>query len=170
MNNYDSLTGLLCRSAFEIDKLTPNFDNHLVAALIIDFDRFSEINRVYGRPIGDFVLAVQARRLQKKTVNYRHLSYRYEGDRFLELIFSDAPLCRERLFDVVDGLQKTLSQAIKYDQDVVETTCCIGAALKSKDMGVAQLATEAMLATEDAKQRGRNNIQLYVQQEDEGVC
>lgn len=158
--NYDPLTGLLCRSAFEINRLAKCFEQDLVAAFIIDFDHFADVNEKYGRAVGDFILAIQAERLQKSEVAYKRILYRYEGDRFLELIFSDIILNEIALMQMASELQQELRQPIKMKQSDVITTCCIGMALKDESKNAAQLATEALLAVEDAKQRGTGNIYL----------
>lgn len=160
ISNSDPLTGLLCRSAFEVNKLTEDFDKDLAAAFIIDFDRFADVNEQYGRAVGDFVLAIQAERLQQSKVARKRIVYRYEGDRFLELIFSDTSLDEDTLMEMARELQKELHQPVKMKQSAVSTTCCIGMALKNKSINVAQLATEALLAVEDAKHRGTGNIYL----------
>lgn len=160
ISNSDPLTGLLCRSAFEVNKLSEGFDKDLVAAFIIDFDRFADINEQYGRAVGDFILAIQAERLQQSKVTRKRIVYRYEGDRFLELIFSDTPLDTDALMEMARELQKELHHPVKMKQNAVSTTCCIGMALKHKSINVAQLATGALLAVEDAKQKGQGNVFL----------
>lgn len=159
-SNYDPLTGLLCRSAFEINRLAKGFEQDLVAAFIIDFDRFADVNEKYGRAVGDFILAIQAERLQKSEVAHKRILYRYEGDRFLELIFSDNIVNEITLMQMARELQQELRQPVKMKQSDVITTCCIGLALKDESKNAAQLATEALLAVEDAKQRGTGNIYL----------
>lgn len=159
-NNCDPLTGLLCRSAFEINRLTKGFEQDLAAAIIIDFDRFTDVNEKYGRAVGDFILAIQAERLLKSDETRERIIYRYEGDRFLELIFSKNGVDEIALMQVARGLQQKLCQPIKMKQSDAIISCCIGLALKDESKNAAQLATEALLAVEEAKQIGAGNIYI----------
>ena len=159
-SNCDPLTGLLCRSAFEINRLNKGFERDLAAAIIIDFDRFTDVNEKYGRAVGDFILAIQAERLLKNDVARERIIYRYEGDRFLELVFSKNGVDEIVLMQVARDLQQNLCQPIKMKQSNVVISCCIGLALKDESKNAAQLATEALLAVEEAKQIGTGNIYL----------
>lgn len=65
---YDALTGLPNRSLF-LDRLDlfmqgAKTGNQKVAAVVIDLDRFTQINEAYGRDVGDELLKQVAARLQ----------------------------------------------------------------------------------------------------------
>lgn len=161
-NNIDSLTGLLCRSSFETQKLSKVFSQTVTAALLIDFDQFAKINDLYGRVTGDFILSLQAERLQQ---NYAHFGtlYRYEGDRFLLLVTGEpAEKTTPTEFETLaKKIQQTLNTTIKLSQSEVQASCCIGVALREDNMSLGLLATEAMIAAEEAKRQAPNNIQLH---------
>ncbi|OPX55090.1 diguanylate cyclase (GGDEF) domain-containing protein [Oceanospirillum multiglobuliferum] len=159
LKNIDSLTGLQCRSNFEMQKLSATFNQQVQAAILIDFDHFSQVNETYGRVTGDFVLSLQAERLQH---DYAHLGmiYRYEGDRFLLIVTSDSDTT-EQLILLGENIQQTMNKPVKLSQTEVITTCCIGLAVKDKKMSLGLLITEVMIATEEAKSKAKNSIQLH---------
>lgn len=159
-NNIDALTGLQCRSNFEIQKLSASFNRAVKAAMLIDFDQFAQVNDNYGRVTGDFILSKQAERLQAQ---YAHVGmlYRYEGDRFLMAITAEEGTeSPELLTALAEKVQQTLNQPIRLSQAEAVISCCIGLVLKEKNMSLGLLATEALIATEEAKSKAKNSLHL----------
>lgn len=160
LGNYDSLTGLLCRSAFEIDKTTPAFTGRVAALFMIDFDKFSHVNREHGRAIGDFVLAMCADRLSNLEYLYQQISYRYEGDRFIQLIMADEPLNSEQLEYIGKDIQRELQREIRLSDRAIELSCTITAAARSDEMPLNRIVTEALLYSAEMKYQGPGQLHI----------
>lgn len=83
---YDSLTGLPNLSLL-LEHLPMRFQaamrvDHLVAVVMVDLVRFSDVNDTYGRHVGDILLKQVASRLQQATDN-RETVARIGADRFV---------------------------------------------------------------------------------------
>ena len=125
MAHHDTLTDLPNRAAFNehlssvLDKAAMAHDNF--AIMSIDFDRFKEINDLFGHAIGDALLLEVARRLQA-TAGEAFLA-RLGGDEF-SLIVADGPqpttasALADRLLAIgagnfeIEGLQLRMSLSI----------------------------------------------------------
>ncbi|WP_086481926.1 GGDEF domain-containing protein [Oceanospirillum sanctuarii] len=137
LGNYDSLTGLLCRSAFEIDKTTPAFTGRVAAVFMIDFDRLSNLEYLY-----------------------QQISYRYEGDRFIQLIMADEPLNSEQLEYIGKDIQRELQREIRLSDRAIELSCTITAAARSDDMPLNRIVTEALLYSAEMKYQGPGQLHI----------
>lgn len=91
---HDALTGLGNREAFQEDlALTvtrparAGEDRRCSVLVLVDLDRFKEVNDAYGHAAGDTVLIEVARRLQE-TARAEDRAYRLGGDEFAVLLHS----------------------------------------------------------------------------------
>ena len=88
--NHDSLTGLPNRSrlhdvaAIAIHNASKN--NNKVALMLLDLNRFKDINDTLGHAIGDQILKEIAKRLQPMLIRHGAYLYRLGGDEFAILI------------------------------------------------------------------------------------
>ena len=109
---HDALTGVFNRGVFE--KLRTRFDGQDKTLLIVDIDRFKQINDQYGHDVGDRALCYVAALLQE---SFRAEDYicRIGGDEFVvimvhtgsslrEMLESKFRRINERLQTPVDGL------------------------------------------------------------------
>jgi len=167
LGNYDSLTGLLCRSAFEVDKASPEFAGRISAVFMINFDQFSKVNREHGRSVGDFLLAMSADRLSNLDYSFRKISYRYEGDRFVQLVLSDSPLNKEQLESIAKDIQCQLQRQIRLSDRSVELSCTVTAATISEDLPLNRIVSEALLFSAELKYKGPG--QLHILCSDDGA-
>lgn len=130
----DPLTGLPNRRVLEdhFDQAVSRAarEQHMVALLFIDLDRFKRINDVLGHAVGDQLLCQVAGRLASCT-RKSDTACRYGGDEFLVLI----PDCEDRE-DVEASAQKIrgwLEEDYRLDGAVIELTVSIGMALYPLD-------------------------------------
>lgn len=101
----DPLTGVLNRRGFERDaslRLSESADEATGALLFIDLNDFKQINDQYGHEIGDQLLTVAARRLQKNLRSCDIIG-RPGGDEFVALVPDVLPDVAEKLATRLTG-------------------------------------------------------------------
>ena len=161
--SYDSLTGLINRSAFD-DRLEWNFqwcrqNERLMAVLHLDLDGFKAINDSLGYNVGNQLLVAVADRLQSLTGPHDALAY-FSGDEFVMLVtdiadFSDVVTAAERILHSFES-----SFCIEGHDLHVSTS--IGIADSDGSLHQArELLQHADKAVERAKWQGRNTWQWY---------
>lgn len=82
--NIDNLTGIFNRRKFDIylnEKINSVSPNKTFSAILIDMDRFKDINDQWGHVMGDHALRAAASLLKKSTARGTFIS-RYGGDEF----------------------------------------------------------------------------------------
>lgn len=80
--NYDALTGLKNRRAFNRSSDDKRHDTKGSALFLIDFDKFKNINDTYGHMAGDTVLHAISKRLENTLRASDEHPYRLGGDEF----------------------------------------------------------------------------------------
>jgi diguanylate cyclase (GGDEF)-like protein/PAS domain S-box-containing protein len=136
--------------------------------LYIDLDRFSAIVDAAGVPASERLLVEIASALGKRLRDHDVLA-RIEGDR-LALMLSGVQL--ENLFPLADSYRELLHQC-KYESGGVSRpiTASIGVAVISRETPSAEYVVEhARLACRMAKQRGRDQTEIYVGEHDARIA
>jgi diguanylate cyclase (GGDEF)-like protein len=161
----DALTGLYNRrhvlDAIAAELARSDRTGAPPSVLLLDLDNFQRINDVYGRAVGDRVLAEVASRLRGRLRRYDVLG-RWGGEEFVVLTpaLPDDETLR-RLADQIRRLVGTLPVAVD-GAGLLPVTVSIGAAraggaLRSVE-GLIDCADRALAA---AKRRGRDRVQLF---------
>lgn len=127
---YDDLTGLANRALF-YDRLEQGCElakreGRLLPILMMDLDRFKEINDTMGHDVGDQVLQQVAIRLQK-TLRHSDTVARLGGDEFAALLPS--ALGPDGVDIVVQKLVHAVGQPIAVGGEMVDVGISIGVAL-----------------------------------------
>jgi diguanylate cyclase (GGDEF)-like protein len=155
----DGLTGLPNRMAFNLfldETLSKaKLDGTKVAVLLFDFNRFKEVNDLFGHAAGDHILRHAATTIQSILTD-REFCARLGGDEFVLIQSqsneSDALELSRR---IVDGL----AMSLKWEDKVIEASVSLGVALypaHGKDR-------QALLANADlAMYRGKSEIDLSI--------
>ncbi|MBR0752817.1 GGDEF domain-containing protein [Bradyrhizobium jicamae] len=160
----DPLTGLANRSVFQAayrevvsDSLNYDFASALV---LIDLDRFKELNDTFGHLAGDACLCEVAQRLRRAFHN-AGLIGRLGGDEFA--IILRAPTSPARIARVLQHTAVMLSRPLFWNGLRIEVSASIGAALISRPhrRRITELFAEADVALYDAKAAGRNAAHLF---------
>ncbi|HEX6834375.1 MAG TPA: bifunctional diguanylate cyclase/phosphodiesterase, partial [Rudaea sp.] len=138
------------------------------AVLYIDIDRYSYIIDAAGAQGAEQLLVDIANRVGKRLREGDVLA-RIEGDR-LALLLSGVQL--ENLFPLADGFRELMHQC-RYEAHGQKrnATASIGVAVLSKDTPSAEYGLEhARLACKSAKQRGRDQTEIYVGEYDARIA
>jgi diguanylate cyclase (GGDEF)-like protein len=160
----DPLTGLANRSVFQAryrevvgDSLNYGFASALV---LIDLDRFKELNDTLGHPAGDACLCEVAMRLGWAFRN-AGLVARLGGDEFALILC--APVEPARIARVLQETVVLLSRPLFWNGLRIEVGASIGAALVGRPhrRRIVELFAEADTALYDAKAAGRNKVHLF---------
>lgn len=159
----DPLTGLLNRSAL-YQKLNTLIEQSRreqlpLALLMMDLDKFKDINDCFGHVAGDQLLIQVAERL---TGNLRRsdAAARYGGDEFVVLVTNYRTL--DDLNLVLERKREILIQPYSIQTDDYMHELDVGVSIGVKEwqphMTVDQLFHQADMAMYKSKQRGPNNI------------
>ncbi len=127
---YDSLTGLRNRDQLlsHVNDLIAMFEGtpgH-VALLLLDLNRFKEINDTLGHATGDKVLVAVAKLLSPQIVELGGQLFRLGGDEFVAVF--DSETATKPFDQLVDVLKLLLSEPVEVDGASFVMTSSIGAA------------------------------------------
>ena len=158
--NHDALTGCLNRRSVDaaasalVDRA--NLRGQAVVYLMLDLDRFKQVNDVNGHAAGDALLVEAARRITA-LLPADALLARLGGDEFA-LVVPCSPGADDRTEILVEALITSIAQPVNYNGIQVETTISVG--LSRSEPGAAPavqtLLHRADIAMYQAKRQGRN--------------
>lgn len=165
-STYDSLTDLPNRALLldiirrSIDAAKSNYT--LVGLFLIDIDKFSHINDLFGRSKGDILLTKIAA-IIKNNLPENCILGRIGGDEFLVVNYD---LKRTEVsYVVINTLLKIFSEhSLDLFDHEMKVTACIGASIYPKDgKDVDSLLANADIAMLRAKKEGRNSFRFYTE-------
>ena len=159
----DTLTQLPGRQLFErmlrdlIGASDP--ESSRFALLLIDLDRFLEVNERYGSRLGDILLAGFARRLQK-AVRRGDLAARLEGDCFALLVRMGAEA--DEATSLAGRFCEEGRRAFDFDGQAIALTVSIGVAVFPWDGAQGpMLLANAEVALRAARGAGGDGFRIY---------
>jgi diguanylate cyclase (GGDEF)-like protein/PAS domain S-box-containing protein len=163
MAHHDQLTGLPNRhylASFLPDAIRSAKTKGLMVGIVfLDLDRFKHINDTYGHETGDKLLQVVTTRL-KESVRGADVIVRMGGDEFVVVFLdlkSDDEVTRgaARIIDM-------LNAPIVVDERSMQTSASVGISLYPRDGDdMVELLKHSDTAMYQAKDRGRNNVQVF---------
>jgi diguanylate cyclase (GGDEF)-like protein/PAS domain S-box-containing protein len=134
-------------------------NNHKIAIMLLDLDRFKEINDVYGHNVGDALLKDVSSRLQS-ALYLTDTVARLGGDEFT-VISTDFQNIND-IETLAEKVLKLLSQPFTVDNQEIHISSSIGISIFPQDgENPDTLMKNADLAMYKAKRLGRNNFQFY---------
>jgi diguanylate cyclase (GGDEF)-like protein/PAS domain S-box-containing protein len=160
---HDALTGLPNRVLFN-DRLNlalAQAERHQqkLAVLLLDLDRFKEINDTLGHSVGDQFLRVTSKRL-KGLLRKSDTLARMGGDEFLFLVTEIAR--SDNATEVARKILESFREPFLVEDHELRTTASIGVTIFPDDGADSDtLLKNADIAMYSAKQGGRNNYQRY---------
>jgi len=138
------------------------------AVLYIDIDRYTHILDAGGLSAGDQLVADLGQTFSKR-LREGDVMARLEGDRLAMLLTGVA---LDNLFAIADGFRE-LAHQCQYlvNKHQRQASVSVGVAVLSRDTPSAEYAIEhARVACKTAKQRGRDQTQIYVGEHDVRVA
>jgi diguanylate cyclase (GGDEF)-like protein/PAS domain S-box-containing protein len=160
----DNLTGLPNRELF-LDRLKAvlgfaKLDPALrPTVLVIDLDRFKQVNDSVGMAVGDSILLTLSRRLGR-LIKPQDTLARLAGDQFGLILLSERDSARITAF--TETLRKTLRAPITFRDREIFITASIGLTLAGGDPQRAEeVLKDAELAMYQAKRVGGDRIEVF---------
>ncbi len=160
---HDPLTGLPNRKLF-LDRLTQELSaaprrGTMLAIMFLDLDRFKVINDSLGHSYGDELLSNVAQRL-KESVRRVDTVARLGGDEFTLLLLDLTS--SEDARRVGDKVLSTLRRPFQLHGHEIFVSTSLGISVFPQDGAEAEtLLKNADIAMYQAKEKGRDNLQLY---------
>ncbi len=161
---HDNLTGLPNRELF-LDRMEAAFayarsDPQIrPSVLVIDLDRFKQVNDSVGMAMGDSVLLTIARRLARLLKPQDTLA-RLGGDQFALILLSEKEPARIVAF--TETLRRTLRAPIAFNDREIFLTASIGLALaEQQPHRTEEVLKDAELAMYHAKRIGGDRIEIF---------
>jgi diguanylate cyclase (GGDEF)-like protein/PAS domain S-box-containing protein len=161
---HDNLTGLPNRELF-LDRLDAvlsfaKTDSALKATvMVIDLDRFKQVNDSVGMAVGDSILLTLARRLSR-VIKVQDTLARLSGDQFALILLSESGA--EKVTAVAQTIRRTLRAPITFNDREIFVTGSIGMTLgDSEPQRGEEVLKDAELAMYHAKRGGGDRIEVF---------
>ena len=158
----DPLTGLVNRRGFFLETARVarrQADNpQLAAVILVDLDNFKSINDRFGHAVGDKVLQIFAE-TAVQSVRPTDFVGRLGGEEFAAVLHN---VGRERALVIAERMRSTFAEATSMvDGCAVAATASFGMVFSDHaEFDAAELLTQADKALYEAKERGRNRVEV----------
>ncbi len=161
---HDNLTGLPNRELF-LDRLGAVLGFAKADAairptvMVIDLDRFKQVNDSVGMALGDSILLTLARRLSR-LIKPQDTLARLSGDQFGLIVLSERD--SSRIIAFAESIRRTLRAPITFNDREIVLTGSIGLTLgDSEPQNADERLKDAELAMYHAKRIGGDRIDVY---------
>ena len=164
--NHDHLTGFANRLLFD-DRLNHAIDragrdHHPLMVLLLDLDRFKDVNDSLGHAAGDSLLILLADRL-RSCLREEDTLARLGGDEFVFLL--EELTLREDVHLIADKIQKIFTKPFLLENREIIVTASIGISLYPNDgKDASTLIKNADIAMYHAKEQGKNCVSFYTEE------
>lgn len=161
---HDNLTGLPNRELF-VDRigavlaLAKADETIRPTIVVIDLDRFKQVNDSVGTAVGDSILLTLARRLSRLLKPQDTLA-RLSGDQFALILLSEKEA--DRIVAFAEALRRALRAPITFNDREIFLTASIGLALSDgQPHRTDEVLKDAELAMYHAKRMGGDRIEVF---------
>lgn len=163
---HDDLTGLANRRYLKRYMETAEFqeamDRRAVGALLLDVDKFKEINDTLGHAAGDALLVHMARALEK-VLGPGDIACRTGGDEYV--VFCLGPQNQEALLTRAELILRYVAEELTWKGQSIRIGTSIGASLSSEEDETGEdLLHHADQALYAAKSLGRGRVVFFTPQ------
>ncbi|WP_419769471.1 MAG: EAL domain-containing protein [Candidatus Marinarcus sp.] len=162
----DKLTNVYNRNYLQESEDFINLNDYILATL--DIDHFKKVNDMYGHDVGDKILKQVANTILLTVRNKEDIIIRYGGEEFLIL----AKVTRDEhvsALNVIERIFRNIQENRFYisKKDYIDVTVSIGVNLvPQKSRTFSEAFKLADIALYNAKNKGRNTIEIYDEHED----
>lgn len=133
--------------------------NFIIAVLLIDIDKFKDINDLYGHDAGDLILKKTANRLSGNVRECDTVS-RFGGDEFMILLTNLTD--RETCINIIKRIHSSFISPIKIGKNEIHVTISIGISMYPRNSNnIEDLFKFADIALYNVKSTGRNGYKFY---------
>lgn len=158
---HDELTGLPNRTLFH-DRLEQAIqraqrEGHAFAIILMDLDRFKEVNDTMGHDVGDMLLQEVARRL-RNTVRNSDTVARLGGDEYIIILENISQPYVQR---VIDKLLKTLDRPFMLQDQAIDISASMGIANYPEHGETAIALTQRADVAMYAAKQGHSGFAMY---------
>ncbi|XHC10344.1 EAL domain-containing protein [Labrenzia sp. ac12] len=161
---HDNLTGLPNRELF-VDRLRTSVirsraeETSKPTLLVLNLDRFKQVNDSIGLSAGDSILLTVARRLGQ-LIGQQDTLGRLSGDQYgLVLLSEQEP---DRIVALADSLRKAVRAPITFGDREIFLTCSVGIAFfEGGKQAVEDMVTNAEIALNHAKRLGGDRQEVF---------
>ena len=134
-------------------------DNASYTLLMIDIDKFKNVNDTYGHDVGDIVLKKLAQTM-KDTFRKTDILARYGGEEFIVFLSMTSP---QKAFIAAEHIRKAVEKLkIKNEESLIPITVSIGVS-DCQSTNLEFLIKQADEALYHSKENGRNQTTLYAE-------
>lgn len=158
LSTHDALTGLPNRNSFQQELLTQLEAGHPLAVLLLDLDRFKDVNDTLGHRIGDELLRMATARLLA-TCRSTDMLFSLGGD---EIAVIPQPFSPDAADEIGQRLMATFAEPFIIEGESVSIGGSIGLATSRPGDSPEQLQRRAALALDRSKALGRGRLEHYV--------
>ena len=161
---HDNLTGLPNRRLFmdrlsAVANLAKTMPTLRPTLMVIDLDRFKQVNDSVGIAVGDSILLTLARRLTRILKPQDTLA-RMAGDQFGLILLSEQDPAR--ITNFAETIRKTIRAPIAFNDREIFLTASIGLALSDPQSPLSdEIIKDAELAMYHSKRIGGDRIDVY---------
>ncbi|PVB63222.1 EAL domain-containing protein [Labrenzia sp. 011] len=161
---HDNLTGLPNRELF-VDRLRTSVvrsnaeETSKPTIMVLNLDRFKQVNDSIGLSAGDSILLTVARRLGR-LIGQQDTLGRLSGDQYgLVLLSEQEP---DRIVALADSLRKAVRAPITFGDREIFLTCSVGISFfEGGKQGVEDMLTNAEIALNHAKRLGGDRQEVF---------
>lgn len=153
--SHDKLTGLYNRAGYDV--LSRSVDLNTTAVLMIDVDKFKDINDQYGHDVGDKILQKFARVL-RKTFRSEDYICRIGGDEFVVFMMHVTDELRDLIILKTKQINSALADA---SDELPPASASIGIAFGHDAPDMETLLKHADEALYNVKENGRGGGSFY---------
>lgn len=153
---HDKLTGLYNRTGY--DRIYRGMSLDRVIYILLDIDKFKDVNDTLGHEMGDKVLQRTAKILRKYFDDKNCYIFRIGGDEFTILINKAGIEIHD---DVLEKCKKMDLELARASGNIPGTTLSIGVALGAVRDTADTLFRKADKALYEVKRKGRAGVSLY---------
>ena len=168
---HDNLTGLGNRAMFELSLARAIADTkeneNCIALLILDLDRFKQVNDTLGHQAGDELICEVAKRI-KPLVRSTDVITRLGGDEYAVII--NSVIASSDIAAACGRMVEAIRKPFDLEAGQAFVGVSIGVAISSDpEMSGEELTRQADIALYDAKENGRNQYKIFENHMNEAV-